>query len=277
MALTIAEIGCNHRGDFPTALAMILQAKFCGAWCAKFQKREPKECLTPEQYAAPHPNPANSYGETYGEHREALELTIAQHSELKRFAESIGVVYSTSVWDLTSTLGIIKLNPKFIKIPSACNHKFEMMEVLRCHYSGEIHLSVGMTTPEEIASIRDFWRGNLDRLVVYACTSGYPVPPEKTYLLEIPKLRGLGFRVGFSGHHVTTDIDCAAVALGVEFIERHFTLDRSLKGTDHAASLDVQGLSGLTQAIRNVKAALSEKPRIMDVIETEQRTKLKGF
>ena len=115
----------------------------------KFQKRCNRELLTPEQYNAPHPNPANSYGKTYGEHREFLEFTVEQHRELKEYCEEMNIVYSTSVWDLTSAKEIASLHPKFIKIPSACNNHYEMLEWLCDNYEGEIHISLGMTTHEE--------------------------------------------------------------------------------------------------------------------------------
>mgnify|MGYP001004845736 CR=1 FL=1 len=107
----IAEIGCNHKGDIEIAKELIKVAKiFCNVDAVKFQKRKNKELLTEEQYNQPHPNPSNSYGETYGLHREYLEFDVEQHAELKRYCEEIGIIYSTSVWDLTSAKEIISLN-----------------------------------------------------------------------------------------------------------------------------------------------------------------------
>ena len=114
----IAEAGCNHKGEMSIARDLIATAAlFCKADAIKFQKRCVRELLTPEQYNAPHPNPANSYGKTYGEHREFLEFTADQHRQLKEWCEEFGITYSTSVWDLTSAKEITALNPKFIKIP----------------------------------------------------------------------------------------------------------------------------------------------------------------
>ena len=107
----IAEIGCNHKGEMEIAKELIKIAKiFCNADAVKFQKRNNVELLTEEQYNAPHPNPANSYGETYGAHREYLEFDVRQHAELKAYCEEIGIVYSTSVWDTTSAKEITSLN-----------------------------------------------------------------------------------------------------------------------------------------------------------------------
>ena len=125
----IAEIGCNHRGEMNTAKELIrVAAIYCGADAVKFQKRCNRELLTTEQYNAPHPNPANSYGKTYGEHREYLEFTAEQHKELKEYCGQMGITYSTSVWDLTSAKEIAALEPAFIKIPSACNNHFKMLD-----------------------------------------------------------------------------------------------------------------------------------------------------
>ncbi len=124
----IAEIGCNHKGEVELAKELIKVAKiFCNVDAVKFQKRNNKELLTEEQYNQPHPNPVNSYGETYGLHREYLEFDLIQHEELKEYCEEIGVIYSTSVWDLSSAKEIASLKPQFIKIPSACNNNDELL------------------------------------------------------------------------------------------------------------------------------------------------------
>jgi len=106
--VVVSEIGCNHMGNFEIAKELIKLSKDAGADVAKFQKRNNKELLTPEQYNAPHPNPANSYGDTYGAHREFLEFTANQHAELKKYAESIGIKYSTSVWDVISAVRLLR-------------------------------------------------------------------------------------------------------------------------------------------------------------------------
>ena len=145
----IAEIGCNHKGDLDIAFELIKSAKDCGADVAKFQKRNSKELLTEEQYNMPHPNPINSYGDTYGAHREFLEFSLEEHLKLKEYCEKINVDYSTSVWDITSAKEISQLNPDLIKVPSACNNHFDMLAVLRDEYNGDVHISLGMTTKDE--------------------------------------------------------------------------------------------------------------------------------
>jgi N-acetylneuraminate synthase len=278
----IAEIGCNHKGDMNIAREMIMTAAtYCKADVVKFQKRNNTELLSPEEYNAPHPNPANSYGNTYGEHREFLEFTLEQHRQLQVWCKEFGIEYSTSVWDVTSAKEIASLNPSLIKIPSACNLNKEMLEYLCDNYKGEIHLSFGMTTKAEEEDIISFFESkgrNMD-LVIYSCTSGYPVPFEDICLLEISRLKERYANrvkaIGFSGHHLGIAVDSAAVALGAEWIERHFTLDRTWKGTDHAASLEPDGVRKLVRDCKAVYKALKYKEEDILEIESVQRNKLK--
>ena len=278
----IAEIGCNHKGDIEIAKELLRLAKECNADVAKFQKRNNKELLTEEQYNAPHPNPSNSYGDTYGAHREFLEFTVEQHKELKAYCDEIGIEYSTSVWDVTSAREMITFNPSMLKVPSACNNHFEMLKVLRDEYTGEVHISFGMTNQKEEKKIISFFEETnqaKDRLVIYSCTSGYPVPFEDVCLLEISRLKNTyGDKVkdiGFSGHHLGIAIDNAAYTLGATWVERHFTKDRTWKGTDHAASLEPTGLRKLCRDLLATFKALNYKQTEILEIEQVQRDKLK--
>ena len=278
----IAEVGCNHKGDMKIAHELILTAAiFCKTDVVKFQKRCNKELLTPDQYAAPHPNPMHAYGETYGAHREFLELDLDQHRQLKKWCEEYGITYSTSVWDTTSAKEITQLNPSLIKIPSACNLHWEMLNYLCENYSGEIHLSFGMTTQQEEKQVIEFFtqRQRNQDLVIYSCTSGYPVAFEDICLFEITRLRKHFAEqvkaIGFSGHHLGIAADTAAMTLGAEWIERHFTLDRTWKGTDHSASLEPDGMRKLARDLRHVHQALNHKATDLLPVEQIQRDKLK--
>ena len=204
--IVIAEIGCNHTGSMEIAHKMI---KLLGVFkylddksqidIVKFQKRTNN---------APHPHPENSYGKTYGEHREALEFSVEQHKQLQIWCKEEGLIYSTSVWDMTAAKEIISISPKIIKIPSACNLDFEMLSYLCSEYNGEIHLSLGMTTQKEEERILKLfkYKHRLKDLVIYACTSGYPVPFKDVTLYEITRLKQKYEHkvkaIGFSGHHL---------------------------------------------------------------------------
>ena len=279
----IAEIGCNHKGDFEIAKEMIKIAKiFCDADVVKFQKRNPKELLTEEEYNAPHPEPSNAYGKTYGEHREFLEFSIEQHKELKRYAEEeFNIIYSSSVWDMTSLKEIISINPKILKTPSAMSTNWKMHEYICDNYSGEIHISTGMTTKREIEKIIEFYEkhGMNKNIILYHCTSGYPIDFNEVCLLEIARLKKeYGDKVksiGFSGHHKGIAIDVAAYTLGSSWIERHFTLDRTWKGTDHAASLEPDGLRRLKRDLHAAYETLKFKEVDFLEIEKKQAKKLR--
>jgi sialic acid synthase len=280
----VAEIGCNHKGDMDIAREMIgIAATFARCDYVKFQKRSNRELLTPDEYAAPHPNPANAYGPTYGAHREFLEFDLDQHRQLQQWCAQFGVGYACSVWDMTSAREIASLDPDYIKIPSACNLRFDMLRELASNYRGELHIALGMTTPDEVRQIIAVLDAEqaLPRTVMYACTSGYPVPFDQLCLLEIRELNmryGANLAaVGFSGHHLGIAADIAAYTLGAQWIERHYTLDRTWKGTDHAASLEPDGLRRLVRDLRAVSQALTLRGSDILDIEVAQRAKLKRF
>jgi N-acetylneuraminate synthase len=281
-SFVIAEIGCNHKGDMTIAEEMVkVAAQFCKVDAVKFQKRNNKELLTEEEFCAPHPNPANSYGDTYGAHREYLEFSVEQHKRLIEVCATWGVEYSCSAWDLTSAKEIASLQPRFLKIPSACNLNTTMLQWLCDNYGGELHISVGMTThneEERIIGLFEKQHRHKD-VVLYSCTSGYPVPFEDICLYEIVRLKekfgATVKQIGFSGHHLGIAADIGALALGARVFERHFTLDRTWKGTDHAASLEPDGMRRLTRDIKNVYKALQYKGEELLDIEKVQREKLK--
>lgn len=280
--VVVAEAGCNHCGRMDIAEELIkVAAHFCGADYIKFQKRCPAELLSKEAYNAPHPNPANSYGDTYGQHREFLEFDLDQHRQLIDWCAKYGIKYACSVWDVTSAKDIIALKPDFIKIPSASNTHLEMVRLLTEEFGGQLHVSAGMTTKQELETLAALLesKGRLKDTVLYKCTSGYPVSFDECYLLEITDfVRDFGGRVaaiGFSGHHLGIAVDNAALALGAEWFERHYTLDRTSKGTDHAASLEPDGLRRLCRDLKATARALQPKPSDIVGIEEPQREKLK--
>ena len=155
-----------------------IASSFCKADVAKFQKRNLRELLTAEQYDAPHPNAMHSYGKTYGEHREFLELSLDQHKQLQDWCHEFNILYSTSVWDMPSAQEIMLLQPPLIKIGSASNTHREMLSALCDGYAGEIHVSLGMTTRSEEENLVSFFesKGRANDTVLYSCTSGFPVP-----------------------------------------------------------------------------------------------------
>jgi N-acetylneuraminate synthase len=278
----IAEIGCNHMGDLEIAKRFIdVAGSFCEIRNVKFQKRSNRDLLPPDQYDAPHPVPANSFGATYGEHREYLEFTIEQHKELLDYCAERDMVYATSIWDGQSLREVVILGPQYLKVPSAANTNVGLLEETCRTFGGKIHISLGMTTRDEESQIVELFRdhGRVGDVVLYACTSGYPIQASEACLLEIPRLIGAyGGEVeaiGYSGHHNGIAIDTVAYTLGATYIERHFTLDRTWKGTDHAASLEPDGMRRLQRNLSQAADALAPKPSEILPIEEPQRVKLK--
>lgn len=252
----IAEIGCNHQGDVDVAKRMIEVAKYCEVDAVKFQKRDLCTYLSREQYNKPYDNP-HSFGKTYGEHREFLELSLDEHAELMEHAQSLGLACFSSVWDAASARQMAGLGCEMVKIPSACITDAELLKAVN-RPGMPVLASVGMSTIEEVDTLVQ----SLDRvkdLYLLQCTSTYPCNFENINLSVIPALKQrYGDRVkgiGFSGHHLGISVDVAAVAMGATVIERHFTLDRTMKGTDHAASLEPEGMRRLVRDIRAFEKA----------------------
>jgi len=272
----IAEIGGTHIGSLERAKKLALLAKLAGADVLKTQKRNPKESVKKEYWYKPHPNQLFSYGDTYLEHRINLELSIDKHKELKKYCESIDIDYSTSVWDITSAKEVISLNPKMIKIPSACNNNFDLLQLLYDEYEGEIHIPLGMTSRKERVRLYFQLQHFKNRIVVYHCVSGYPVPFEQLHLLEIIELTKMFDKVGYSNHSAGIATEPVAYSLGARWFERHVIDDRMFHHTDAAASLEAQGLSKMIRDIKAVSNALTFKPEEIEEIEQEQRDKLRS-
>ena len=273
----IAEIGCNHKGRKEIAIEMIAEAAKCGADFAKFQKRNPKECLRPEVYSGPHPNPAYSYGSTYGEHREALEFSIDTHAELKEECIKNHIKYNCTPFDLTSAKEVIELGTEVIKISSFHNNHPELLKYIFNNHPNEIHISLGMTTKEELdqlISLAKSYSRDKD-IVLFWCTSAYPCPPSQLYLQEIKKLvtnhQNEFKAIGLSGHHDGISMDLIALTLGARYFERHFTLDHNWKGTDHKVSLEPSGMTRLIRDLNSGLEALEYKPN--DIVEIENHNR----
>ena len=278
----VAEIGCNHQGNFNVAKKLIKKAALAGVNYVKFQKRSIKYLLG-DKYYEKHPVPSNSFGVNYGKHREFLEFNIKNHYDLYQECKKNKIKYAVSVWDKKSALLFLKSKIKldYIKIPSASNLDFELLDVICEKFKKDIHISLGMTTEKETDKIFNFVlkkKRNKD-LVFYSCTSEYPSKAENVHLLEITNLKNKYSKfiksIGFSGHHLGISLDNAAYTLGAEYIERHFTLDRTMKGTDHAASLEPQGIEKLSRNLNNIFKALTFRKDKFSISEKNMREKLK--
>lgn len=280
--IVIAEIGCNHQGSIKKAKILIEAAAKAGAKYAKFQKRD-NNFLLKDNYDKPHPDQSNSFGNSYGAHRDYLEFSIKDHIYLSQICKKNNIKYSTSVWEIESAKEIIKSGIKmdYIKVPSACNLDQELLYYLIKNFKKKIHISTGMTSESEIKKIIKFfkkYKRNKD-LVLYVCTSSYPCNFNDLNLIDISlykkKFGKQVSEIAFSGHHLGISSDMCAYTLGARFIERHFTMDRTWKGTDQSASLEPGAISKLVRDLNSANISLNSKKGKILKSELSQRKKLK--
>ena len=254
-AYVIAEIGLNHNGDVELAKQLIDVAADAGADAVKFQKRTP-EIATPEHMrSTPRETPWGTM--TYLDYRRRVEFGRDEYIEISDYALLRGLEWFASPWDVPSVAFLEDLGVVAHKVASAGLTDIELLEALR-DTGKPVILSTGMSTIDQIDRAIDVL--GTDRLVIMHATSTYPMEPEEANLRMIPALRERfpGVPVGYSGHERGLQISLAAVALGAVAVERHITLDRTMWGSDHAASLEPAGLQHLVRDIRVIEAALGD-------------------
>jgi N-acetylneuraminate synthase len=250
----IGEIGINHNGDLDTALQLMAVAAQAGCNAVKFQKRTPELATPPAMRNVIRETPWGTM--TYLDYRRRVELDEAAYGQIARHAADLGIDWFASPWDLPSLAFLEQFSPVAHKIASACLTDLELVRAIGAT-GRPVIASTGMATIDLI----DAAVALLDpsRLVLMHTTSTYPMPPEEADLLNIPALRRrYGVPVGYSGHERGLQISIAAVALGAAAIERHITLDRTMWGSDQAASLEPPGLERLVRDIRIVTQALGD-------------------
>jgi sialic acid synthase len=260
----IAEAGVNHNGDPALAKRLIDIAADSGADAVKFQKRTPSEILTAEALRRPY-NVPTSLGATYGEHRDKLELSVDDFKMLKAHADARGITLLASAWDITSVDFLTEIGIPAFKIASADCTNLPLVEYI-AKTGKPVLLSTGMSELAEVDAAVEVVRRHSDQLVLFQCTSTYPADNDQLNLRVILMYKErYGCVVGYSGHERGLAPTEAAVALGACVIERHFTIDRTMIGPDHAASLEPMGLQRLVRNIRNIEKALgTPEKRIMD-------------
>jgi len=260
----IAEIGINHNGDMEIAKALIDKAADAGVDAVKFQKRTTTAILTKEGLEKVYDSP-NAFAPTYGEHREKLEFNIDQYRELKEYSEKVGVLFFASVWDENSADVLEDLGIDAYKIPSADTINTHLLEYV-AKKDKPVLLSTGMNTELEILhAVKTVQKYN-KRIVLFHCLSLYPSPEEKINMKYMDVLRDTfnPIPVGYSGHETDLLATLVAVSRGACIVERHFTLDKNMKGGDHKASLDPKEMTELVSAIRRVEVVLGKSEKIID-------------
>jgi N-acetylneuraminate synthase len=271
----IAEIGCVHGGSEERAIMLCELACSSGADIIKSQKRNPEESVPALMKKSPHPNSFYSYGSNYLEHRKNLELDISSHEKMKNVCEKMGKVYACSVWDITSAKEVISICPDYIKIPSACNLNFDLIDFILSNFSRKLHISLGMLSFTDRERLFDKYSSEKN-IIYYHCTSEYPCKFENLYLNEIKYLKERFVSdVGFSNHGYGIASDMVAMAFGASFIERHFVDDRTFRHTDAAASLEPNGLKQLKRDIVNVYSGFKYRPYSISEEEQKQLVKMR--
>jgi N-acetylneuraminate synthase len=251
----IAEIGLNHNGDVELAKRLIEVAAEAGAQAVKFQKRTP-DLSTPEHMKLmPRETPWGTM--TYLEYRHRVEFGRDEYAAIADHASLHGLDWFASPWDAPAVDDLESYGVVAHKIASASVTDLELLEAVR-ETGKPVILSTGMSTLDEID--RAVTVLGTERLVIMHATSSYPMPPEEANLLMIPALkqRYPGVPIGYSGHERGLQISLAAVALGAVAVERHITLDRTMWGSDHSASLEPQGLEHLVRDIRIIGDAMGD-------------------
>lgn len=273
-AFVIAEIGINHNGSREIAMKLIDACAEAKVDAVKLQKRNPYKMLTKEMFDSPYNNNGNSFGKTYGEHRLALELTEEDFVALKGYAESKRLVFFASPWDEDSADFLDSIGVQLFKIGSP-----DLSTTPLCRHIARknkpVILSTGMSEWDDIEKAVEAITEVNDKLILMHCVSIYPTPMEKVNLNMIPALqRFFGLPAGYSGHEMGIEVPTAAVAMGACAIEKHVTLDRTMKGGDHKFSLEPHELKQMVQSIRNVEAAMEYYPKQVLPEEAKFRQKL---
>jgi sialic acid synthase SpsE/spore coat polysaccharide biosynthesis protein SpsF (cytidylyltransferase family) len=269
----IAEIGQNHNGDINIAKRLIEMAVRCGANAVKFQKRDIASELTAEAFNRLYDNP-NSFGKTYGEHRQFLELNEEQHLELKEYANAAGITYFCTPCDIPSVEMLERIGCPFYKVASRDLTNIPLLE--RLALTGKpVIISTGMADIDDITDALHALKSTPTSVVIMQCTSEYPCKIENVNLKAIETLRKkFGYMVGLSDHTSGVIVSSAATVMGAVMIEKHITLDRTMKGTDQPGSLEESGLKKLVQYIRAIEIAKGDGEKVVNPATKSAKEKL---
>ena len=268
----IAEIGINHNGDFKTVKKLINGAANAGCDAVKFQKRTIDIVYSPEELDKDRDSP---WGKTNRQQKEGLEFGEVEYNLIDKYCRKKGIEWLASAWDLPSQDFLRKYNLKYNKVASAMlTHKELLQEI--ASEGKHTFISTGMSSIKQIDKAVEIFREAGCSFELMHCNSTYPLPPEQANLNVIHTLRNrYGCDIGYSGHETGLIISCAAVALGATSVERHITLDRSMYGSDQAASLELNGLRKLVEYIREIELSLGDGKKIITEAERKAAKKLR--
>lgn len=269
----IAEIGNNHQGSLEKAREIVKTAKFCGVDAVKFQKRDNKELYTKHLYNQLYENP-DSFGKTYGEHREALELSDDEFIELKKYCENLGVEFMCTAFDFNSVDFLESIDINSYKIASGDLTSLPLIEYI-AKLEKPIFLSTGAAILKEVHTAYKTILEYHDQICIMQCTASYPADYEilnlnviKTYLEEFPEAV-----IGYSGHDTGILATSVARMLGATVFEKHFTLNPTWKGTDHKFSLAPRGMQLVVRDLKRIDLVLGSHEK--HFLDAERHAKIK--
>jgi N-acetylneuraminate synthase/sialic acid synthase len=270
----IAEIGHNHQGSVERAMKMFEEAKDCGADAVKLQKRDNRALYTDEFFNKPYEN-ENSYGPTYGLHREALEFDKAEYQELQAFASEIGITFFATAFDFESVEFLAGLEMPAYKVASGDLSNTPLIKRI-AEVGKPMVISTGASTLDDVRRAYEAVAEINSEVAFLQCTAGYPAEWDELDLRVIETYRQLfpGHVIGLSSHDNGISMPVAAYVLGARIVEKHFTLNRALKGTDHRFSLEPQGLRKLVRDLERLHVALGDGTKTMYPSETDPATKM---
>ena len=270
----IAEIGHNHQGNIQTCIELFDEAKGCGAQAVKLQKRDNRSLYATDFFNKPYEH-ENSFGSTYGEHREALEFGRADYQELKDYAGEIGITFFATAFDLPSADFLAGLDMPAYKIASADLTNTPLLKHVAAIGKPMI-ISTGASTLDDVRRAYETAAEINPQIALLQCTAGYPAAWDELDLRVIQTYRELFPEtvVGLSSHDNGIAMSTAAYVLGARIIEKHFTLNRAMKGTDHRFSLEPQGLRKMVRDLRRVRRAMGDGTKRMYPSEAEPATKM---
>jgi N-acetylneuraminate synthase/sialic acid synthase len=271
----IAEIGHNHQGSLDQCKELFAEAARCGAHAVKLQKRDNRALYTREFFNRPYEN-ENSYGPTYGQHREALEFGRAEYQELKAYAGELGITFFATAFDFGSAELLADLDMPAYKIASGDLTNTPLLKTV-AEIGKPMILSTGGGTLADVRRAHDCVAEINPQVALLQCTAGYPVEHwEELDLRVIETYRELFGEtvIGYSGHDNGIAMPVAAYVLGGRIVEKHFTLNRAMKGTDHRFSLEPVGLRKLVRDLQRTRLALGKGDKIPYPSEADPITKM---
>jgi N-acetylneuraminate synthase len=269
----IAEIGINHNGSLDIAKQLIDVAKDSGADAVKFQKRTIDLVYTKELLESPRQSP---WGTTQREQKEGLEFGLEEYNEIDSYCRAKGIAWFASAWDLESQKFLRQFNLKYNKIASPM---LVYEPLLRMVVEEQKHtfISTGMSKIADLDRVVNIFREAVCPFELMHCVSTYPMTDEDANLNRIKSLRErYGCNVGYSGHEVGLAVSYAAAAMGITSLERHITLDRSMYGSDQAASVETAGFRSLVGAVRKIEQAMGDGALEMNAKEASIAGKLRA-